>query len=218
MKFLKKIFSGIFGLKFNLGSYLLIIFPILFLALSMMEFFKVIKFDIAFRGLFSKEEYFWFFSTAAQAMAALFGIGGMFAAFVLQIINNRYDKNFEDAKGLSHNIGLDLLGDTEFLQKLQEWIEAQEKEGIFEDTLYHEFKRMKGNIDKYSAKKKGIIKAFKMVIIFMTSVILISLLALPVSYYLSQVFLGLAFGIFFMILMLVTVLKLARFIFVSIKD
>jgi len=129
------------------------------------------------------------------------------------------DKNFEEAKGLSHNIGLDLLGDTEFLQKLQKWIEAQEqeKEGI-SNTLYYDFKRMKGNIDKYSAKKKEIIKAFKMVIIFMTSVILISLLALPVYYYIVVTDFGLIFGIFFLILMFITVLKLARFIFVSIKD
>lgn len=126
MKFLKKIFSGVFGLKFNLGSYLLIILPILFLALSMMEYFNIFKFDIPLRRLFSKEEYFWFFSTAAQAMAALLGIGGMFAAFVLQSINNKYDKNFEYIRDKSKELLGDSYADEELLKKTDTWIKVQE--------------------------------------------------------------------------------------------
>ena len=96
MKSDTKISKRIRGLKFNPGSFLLIILPVLFLALSMMEYFNMFKFDIPIGRLFSKEDYFWFFSTTAQSMAALFGIGGMFAAFVLQSINNKYGHHFGD--------------------------------------------------------------------------------------------------------------------------
>jgi len=93
-----KISSGILSLRLNLFSLLFIILTILFLVLRMMEYFNIFEFDIPLRRLISKEEYFWFFSTAAQAMAALFGIEVMFAAFVLQSTNNKYGHHFNDTR------------------------------------------------------------------------------------------------------------------------
>jgi len=216
MKSNKKISSGIFGLRFNFVSYLLIILPILFLALSMMEYFNIFKFDIPLRRLFAKEEYFWFFSTAAQAMAALFGIGGMFTAFVLQSINNKYDKNFEYIRDKSKELLGDSYADEELLKKTDEWINVQENKN--KSTRYYYVKKVREDMKKYEAKKDEIKKAFKTMLVFMASVVVISLLALPISFSLEWTDLGPIFGFFFMLLMLFTVWKLARFTFESIKD
>lgn len=216
MKSNKKISSGIFGLRFNRVYFLLIILPILFLALSMMEYFNIFKFDIPLGRLFAKEEYFWFFSTTAQAMAALFGIGGMFAAFILHSTNNKYDKNFEYIRDKSK----ELLGDSytgeELLKKTDAWINTQENEKI--STRFYYVKKVRDDMKKYEAKKDEIKETFKTILVLMASVVVISLLALPMSFSLEWTDLGPIFGISFMLLMFITVLKLARFIIESIKD
>jgi hypothetical protein len=216
-----KISKGMLSLNLNLISLLLIILPILFLVLSLMEYFNIFKFDIPLRRLFSKEEYFWFFSTAAQAMAALFGIGGMFAAFVLQTINNKYRHHFNDTREeASRLIGLEAFGDEEFLRELDDWIKATEKREQDKEpsSSYKILTRGRKYIAKYEAKKAEIKNAFKTVMVFMASVVMISLLALPLSFSFEWADLGPIFAILFMLLMFVTVVKLAIFIFVSIKD
>jgi len=216
-----KISSGIISLRLNLISLLLIILPILFLVLSLMEYFNIFELDIPLRSLFSKEEYFWFFSTVAQAMAALFGIGGMFAAFVLQTINNKYSHHFNDTReAASRLIGIEAFGDEEFIRKLDDWIKATEKreQGKEPSSSYKILTKGRKYIAKNEAKKNEIKNALKTVMVFMASVVMISLLALPISFSFAWTNLGPIFGIFFMLLILVTVLKLGIFIFVSIKD
>lgn len=85
-------------------------------------------------------------------------------------------------------------------------------------TRYYYVKKVREDMKKYEAKKDEIKNTFKTMLVFMASVVVISLLALPISFSLVWSDLGPIFGIFFMLLILITVLKLARFIFVSIKD
>jgi hypothetical protein len=221
MKTDTKISFGILSLKLNLVSLLLIILPVLFIALSMMEYFNIFEFDIPIRRLFSKEEYFWFFSTTAQAMAVLFGIGGMFAAFVLQSLNNKYGYHFNDTReAASRLIGIEAFGDEEFLCKLDDWIKVTEKreQGKEPSSSYKILTKGRNYIAKYEAKKVEVKKSFKTVMVFMASVVMISLSVLPISFHLVWTDSGIIFGIFFMLLVLSTVLKFARFIFISIKD
>lgn len=221
-KAIVKIYHAITSVRFGKGSIFFIAMTCLFLPLALLEKHEIwiLKFHY---NPFSKDDYFWFYSTVAQAMAALFGIGGMFAAYILQITNNNLKDSLKEARAEIefHRPSYDTLdmiklNDSEFLSKLEDVIKSPGTYGLKPDEVSI-LQNHQSNIKSGKILKSLIIGAFKTVMKFMTSVILLSLIALLFSSDLSKLTFGFIFGLFLLLLIFATVLKMVRFVQGSIR-
>lgn len=201
--------------KFGVGSRIFIALTFLFLPLAILENYEIWIFRLHLNPI-SKENYAWLCSTIAQSMSALFGIGGVFAAYIFQMINKKINEAYLDGRRLAGPISF--LSDTsndEFLPKLDEFIKFKMESDIGPDRLKR-LRKAKETIERIKDLKDILIITFRIVIIFMTSVIFLSLIALPFSHYLSSLTFGFLFGIFILILTLTAILKMVRFIKASV--
>jgi hypothetical protein len=220
-KGIKNYFNKITAVKFGRVSKLILIITCLLLPLAILEKNEVWIFKYHF-NLFSKDDYYWFYSTIAQALAALFGIGGMFTAYILQIVNNKIKESEFEAKtileGWRHTEFANLSGE-EFLKKLIDYNKAP-KSNALKKHLRIEYSKLKSAeriIGSNRFIKKAIMIGVKNLGVFISSIILLSLIALLFSASLSRLFIGFIFGIFILLLILISVVKMISFIYATIS-
>lgn len=215
-KAIRNIYYAISSVRFGKGSIFFIAMTCLFLPLALLEKYEIWILKCHYNP-FSKDGYFWFYSTVAQAMAALFGIGGMFAAYILQIINNRLKDSINDARdSVSNLLGHYYRMDREFLFNLKEAIRLPEDYKLDQLDVPKLISAL-SNIQSWEEIKSLTIGPFITVMKFMTSVILLSLLALLFSSDLSKLTFGFIFGLFLLLLIFATVLKMFRFVSAALR-
>lgn len=206
--------------KFGIGSRLILIITCLLLPLAILENNEILVFNYHFNP-FSKGDYYWFFSTIAQAIAALFGIGAMFTAYILQTIKNSIKENEVKARNILEGWGhleISNLSGNEFLTELIKYNESS-KPNIENPLLRRDLltlRQLKNNLLNEELQKELIISGVKNLAVFMSFIILLSLIALLFSSYLSKLIFGFIFGIFVLLLILISVFKMVRFIFAAI--
>ncbi|KKM23260.1 hypothetical protein LCGC14_1617000 [marine sediment metagenome] len=213
-----KIYAKISSLYLGKGSKIFIVFNFLILFLAILESY-IFCFGYHL-NLFSKDVHFWLYSTIAQSIAALFGIVGMFTAYKLQIQNDKIKDAYKEAKDLIkdmyrlHNISEERYWrNNETISKIEDTIsiiQPSTDPNTLEDISH--LNEVKKNIKKLENFKLLTTGTFKTIIIFMSSVIVLSLLALIFSPRLSESLLGILFIFSVIILVIVSIFKMVRFL------
>jgi len=161
------------------------VFIIIFLVLIMIVFLKI-KFPFEF----TENLMFWFFSTTAQSMAALFAVGGVFAVFRFQAqenkLRNLYDSNKKRFSTLNWqayiaDIDSDFWTDSEFLEKSRKILE---KTPI--SSIKQKIQKIIFEIEKEETLKKNILKGLKIPMIAILLTFLISIISISLTEILSK--------------------------------
>lgn len=162
---------------------------------------------------FLEDGLYWFFSSLAQSMAALFGIGGLFAVYFFQELDRSLNDLCREAQ---FKMGLDpsILWDIERLYVELKRIAAkpvpnpataeahrQESAAVYEKK-----------ISTLRDKKKGAIGSLKSVSLFMAALIALSLVAIPFSRKLAHLVFGAIFALLLMMLAVLGLIKMFQFI------
>jgi len=214
-------FKGFTSAKFGKISKTILAISGLSLGLSFLEYNEIWIFRYHYNP-FSREDYYWFFSTVAQALAALFGIGAMFTAYILQILRSNIKESENKAKMIFGKWGYAEIAVLSGEKLLSELIKYNKKEKYAGDKALkrHDFlilKHAEHDLSNAHISKEIVTGGVKNIFIFMSFIILMSFFVIPFCDVLSKLFFGLIFGISILVLVIITVLKLGRFILVAIK-
>jgi hypothetical protein len=206
--------------RFGIVSKIALVIACLVLPLAIIEKREIWTFTYHFNP-FSIDDYRWLLSAVAQSMAALFGIGGMFTAYILQIFNNRIRESEAEARNIlvewGHKEFVSLSG-KEFIIKLAEYNEKPKPDGqrLLMENGFLTLKKAEKDISINRVFKKITISGARDLAVFMSFIICLSLLALPFSAYLSELFSGFIFLVLILFLIIIFLYKLGRFILVAV--
>lgn len=161
---------------------------------------------------FPADSFYWLFSTVAQSMGAIFGIGGLFAAYIIQLANSNLGDATRRAK---EHLALD--HDKRWEVKVVKGAIAKHlgehaKPGSYEETWTMRAGRLKLEIEKAEKFKNKSVESFKNVSIYLTVVLALSVIALPFARHLTSLAFGFLFSAFLMALVIITLIKSYQFI------
>jgi hypothetical protein len=188
---------------------------ILLLPLSLLEYggLGILKYHMK---LLPKESFYWLFSSIAQSMAAMFGIGGLFAAHIFQRADTRIRAAFDEAKKAYGVTEFSMPSDDDFLKELSASVDNP-KDPVWNSELeLDECKIARDNIVGRKAFKSLISVVFKDVTITMTLVIVLPLVALPFSNVLAELTFGNIFTLFLILLVIMSTLRMIRFVLTAV--
>jgi hypothetical protein len=220
-KVIKAPIKTTFSHRFGIISMIALVATCLVLLLALIEKKEILQFKYHLNP-FSTEDYRWLLSAIAQSMAALFGIGGMFSAYILQIVTDRIREYETTGRNLlvgwGHKEFLNLSGH-EFVSKLKEYNEKNKSDAqnpyLSEGMMI--LKSSEKNIFFYRSIKKLLIRSIKRIALFLSVIIFLSLVAIPFSSHLSRFICGFIFMILILFLIMICLLKLVRFISAAIS-
>lgn len=165
-----------------------------------------------------KESLYWLFSTIAQSMAAMFGIGGLFAAHVFHNADKAIEQAYEEAKRKTAAAYVPCITNVDFYDGLSDRIDYPEKRQWISQGIVEECRKAKTLIDSRISIRRVLGLLFKNVSIYMTLVIVFSLIALPFSYILSGILFGSIFTLLLMLAVVISIAKMVRFVFGAVKS
>jgi hypothetical protein len=162
---------------------------------------------------FLDDGFYWFFSSLAQSMAALFGIGGLFAVYYFQELDRSLNDLCREAQ---FKMGLDatLLWDVERLHTELGRIAANPvRNPSSPEAVYYERGALfEKKIATMRNKKNVAIGSLKSVSLFMAALIALSIIAIPFSRKLAHLAFGIIFAALLMVLAIFGLIKMVRFI------
>jgi len=188
---------------------------ILLLPLSLLEYLEVgiLKYHLK---ILPKESFYWLFSSIAQSMAAMFGIGGLFAAYIFQHANQKLGAAIVEAKSVFESTLYSVKTDEEFLKELSDCVDHPEKRN-WRQPEWEANKKARDKIVSQKTLKSVISMVFKNVTIFMTIVIALSLVALPFSNALTELLFGNIFTLFLLIMVIMSLMRMIRFVVAAVS-
>jgi hypothetical protein len=222
----KKVKDLIKTLDLSRFAKFLILATVLSLLLSFAEYylrdFSFFKFFYHLAPALPTDSFYWLFSSLAQAMAALFGIGGLFAAYFMQAINSSLA---EEVKRAEWDMGISgsVLWDASKVLKELKRAAAAEVHTQNQDMRQNELRRKEVagfhviEMESILAQKGKSIRSFKSVSVIMTLLIAFSAIAIPFSHKLCSLVFGLLFATVLLILAILGLFKMLRFILLVVE-
>jgi hypothetical protein len=162
---------------------------------------------------FLEDGFYWFFSSLAQSMAALFGIGGLFAVYFFQELDRSLNDLCREAQ-IKMCLDPMVLWEVGRLQTELKRIAAQPVHNQASPEAHYREKgeTFEKKISAMRDKKKIAIGSLKSISLFVAALIALSILAIPFSRKLAHLVFGVLFAFLLMMLAVLGLIKMVRFI------